>query len=564
MANFSAWLKTTIKRMLLYIVGIIIILSILLVGGFYIAKPHLESFVASEMTKRGVKADSSKISLFGNVSLTNVRLPVPDDIDLKIGALSGRPPIAFLPGSFTLYDIELQRDNIRLQIPQISISGVSLHDKDSSINAKILQTLHRVSISSVNAPTMLLSVTTPNGTLENLDIKGFWISGFKNGTIGSIGLTSMNTNIGLASLTSDINNPMRFVGKSDAMRAQNIDIAYAYSILTQSTSTAEEGKTLIGPVALTNLDIDIFDGTQNNLHLIMGQFNTDGLKMRPMNIVAENVFKTYLDAKKSGNEEAKKAQKNILIHALINSITSIDARIENSQIETTKLKAALKAFQLKPNNWNQPIPESLLLSIDGFSLDTNQLPPKDAELFQNLGLETINLSGKLDFSYHSNNKRLSLNSLSFDAPGIGSGDMTATVVDVEPNVFSGNKEDALMAAANIGVTAIDMRYSDFGFIDKFLTYLSQSLDDDEHNLKKELYEDFYIAMTRTPLMILKDHDEAEKISKEFGKFAQNPGTLKISMRAKDNKGLTSEDLEQILDGTLSDAMNKIDLNVEAQ
>ena len=63
-------------------------------------------------------------------------------------------------------------------------------------------------------------------------------------------------------------------------------------------------------------------------------------------------------------------------------------------------------------------------------------------------------------------------------------------------------------------------------------------------------------------MLLKDHDEAQKISSAFGAFAKKPGTLKISLEAKDDKGLTATDLETALQNDLATALNKVNLTVK--
>lgn len=564
MANFGGWLKATIKRWLTYIVGFVVILAILAVGGFYMAKPYLDSFVSGEMAKRGVKADSSQVSILGKVNLTNVTVPVPAGVSLKIGAISGRPPVSFLPGSFTLYDIDLTRDNVHLQIPEITLNGISLKDKDTAITSHVLQALMRVAVSSVSAPDMMVSLTGKNGESEKVNIKGFWLSSFKNGYIGSIGVAGMSTNVGLAAVTADDSNTIRLMGKSNAMEARDIDIGYAYSIMAGKINADGVGRTVIGPVELGDIAVDIFEGTNRNAHFALGKFKTSGLKMRPMQDVPEELAKTYLEAKKSGNEAAEKAARNALVVAVVSAITSVDAEIEKADIDLPKLKASLNSFQLKPREWNQPVPESLLVSLDGLSLNTAEMPQKDIEFLKNMGFNTLDLSGKLDFSYNSSRQTLALNAMSFDAKGIGSGEMSAKVIDVNPNLFSGDKDLALAAAEQIGVTEIDMRYSDYGFIDKFFTYLAQSLNDTKHDLKQELYDDFYLVMTKSPEMLLKDHDEAQKISAAFGEFAKKPGTLTISVRAKDAKGLTATDLETALQNDLATAVNKVNLVVKNQ
>ena len=562
MANFGGWLIATLKRWLIYIIGGVVILAILAVGAFYMAAPYLNSFVKDEMVKHGVKADQSEVTVAGNVNLKNVTLPVPEGVSLKIGAISGRPPVGFVPGSFTIYNIDLKRDNIHIEVPEVTLNGITLKDKDTSIESNVLQALMRVDVSSVNAPNIEVSLDNPNGETEKLNVKGFWLSSLKGGNIGSVGIEGMTTNVGLKNSDTNSTNGLRLIGKSNAMRADDIDVGYAYSILAGKIKPDKVGRTVFGPVELGDIAIDVFEGTNRNAHFSLDKFKTNGLKMHPMEAVPENLARAYLEAKKSGDERNEKAARNALVVTLVSAITAIDAQVEKADIDLPKIKASLNSFQLLPREWNQPVPESLLVSLDGFSLNTSEMPQKDFEMLKNMGFNTLDLSGKIDFSYNSSRKILSLNDLSFTANGIGSGQMSATIINAGSALFSGDKEAALDAANQIGITKADMRYSDFGFIDKLFTYLAQNLNDSKHDLKQELYEDFYVVMTKSPAMLLKDHEEAQKISSAFGAFAKNPGTLKISLEAKDNQGLTATDLETALQNDLATALNKVNLTVK--
>lgn len=562
MANFGGWLIATLKRWLIYIIGGVVILAILAVGAFYMAAPYLNSFVKDEMVKHGVKADQSEVTVAGNVNLKNVTFPVPEGVSLKIGAISGRPPVGFVPGSFTIYNIDLKRDNIHIEVPEVTLNGITLKDKDTSIESNVLQALMRLDVSSVNAPNIEVSLDNPNGETEKLNVKGFWLSSLKGGNIGSVGIDGMTTNVGLKNSDTNSTNGLRLIGKSNAMRADDIDVGYAYSILAGKIKPDKVGRTVFGPVELGDIAIDVFEGTNRNAHFSLDKFKTNGLKMHPMEAVPENLARAYLETKKSGDEKNEKAARNALVVTLVSAITAIDAQVEKADIDLPKIKASLNSFQLLPREWNQPVPESLLVSLDGFSLNTSEMPQKDFEMLKNMGFNTLDLSGKIDFSYNSSRKILSLNDLSFTANGIGSGQMSATIINAGSALFSGDKEAALDAANQIGITKADMRYSDFGFIDKLFTYLAQNLNDSKHDLKQELYEDFYVVMTKSPAMLLKDHEEAQKISSAFGAFAKKPGTLKISLEAKDNQGLTATDLETALQNDLATALNKVNLTVK--
>ncbi len=157
---------------------------------------------------------------------------------------------------------------------------------------------------------------------------------------------------------------------------------------------------------------------------------------------------------------------------------------------------------------------------------------------------------------------LFLDTMSFNMKNVGSGNISAKVIDVDEKLFSGQKNIMIAASQDLGINEIDIQYTDAGFIDKLFSYLAQNLNDSQHDLKKELYDDFYLMMTQTPKILLKNHDEAEKISKSLGEFAKNPQTLIVKIKAKDNKGLAIVDLESALQNDLSKALSKVHLTIK--
>lgn len=568
MANFGGWFKLKLKRLLTYLVGTFFILIILAVGGFYVAKPYILTIAQQKMASRGIQADDTEIGIFGSVLMKNITVPVPAGVKLKIDSLSGRPPIKFIPGSFTLYNIVLETDKIRVTIPSMSLSGFLLKDKDPSITSNVLQALMRIETSSIKAPDIKVSLIDQSGPAETVDIKNFWVSNFKDGYIQSVGIGGMNSNVAISSFTSNTSDVSKIYGKSNQMEMQDIDLGYAYSLLAgkilASTTTDNTGKTIFGNVNLSDIMVDISDSEKGNVHFSLESFKTSGLKMKAMKQAPEELAKEYLLAKKSNNKDAEKLARNTLITEIVGAITSIDAQINKVDINLPQIKTKLESFELQPRQWSQAIPESFLISLNGLSIDTTQLPSKNADVLKEMGFTTLDLSGKLDFSYNDSRKTLALNTLQFDAKNIGSGEMSAKIVDVEPTLFSGDKTQIIEAANQLGVTEIDMRYSDYGFIDKFFTYLAHKMNDSKHDLKQELYDDFFLVMTQSPILLLKDSKEAVNISTAFGEFAKKPGTISISLKAKDKKGLTAVDLDAALQNELSATLNKVDLTVKNQ
>ncbi|WP_375609071.1 MULTISPECIES: hypothetical protein [unclassified Bartonella] len=558
MVNLNSGYQSHLRYWLTCIIGFIAILAIIMVGGFYIAKPYLDNFVRKEITRHAIKAETSEVSILGKVNLKNVTLPVPAGTSLKIGAISARPPLSFIPGTFTLYNVDLKHNNIHVQIPKISLRSVFLKEKDRTLSSRLLQTMMRIELSSIIAPNIQLSIENKNKQIETVEVNNFQLSDFRNGHIRSVSIKNMD----LKTVAVNGAKQMQLMAKSDTIKAHDIDINYAYSIIFGKNNTLNQGKTVTGPIALNNISVDIFEEAEKNSSFFLQQFKTSGLKMKPLEQTPEKLIKAYLNARKENNKTAEKIAQNGLLLNILLAITSADAKVDNVTVDIPQLKATLESFQFKPSLWKQPIPKKLFLSLNNLSVLPKNMNEKDLELFKNLNFEHFNISGKIDISYDEKKRMLFLDAMSFDMKDVGSGYISAKVIDVDEKLFSGQKNVMIAASQDLGINEIDIQYKDAGFIDKLFSYLAQTLNDSKHDLKKELYDDFYLMMTQTPNILLKNHDEAEKISKSLGEFAKNPQTLSVKIKAKDNKGLTIIDLESALQNDLSKALSKVDLTIK--
>ncbi|WP_375613535.1 MULTISPECIES: hypothetical protein [unclassified Bartonella] len=558
MVNLNSGYQSNLRYWLTCIIGFVAILAIIIVGGFYIAKPYLDSFVRKEIARHSIKAETSEVSILGKINLKNVTIPVPAGTSLKIGAISARPPLSFIPGTFTFYNVDLKYNNIHVQIPQISLRNVSLKEKDRTITSRLLQSMMRIELSSIIAPNIQLSIENKNNRTETVEIKNFQLSDFRNNHIHSVSIKNMD----LKTVVANGAKQMQLMAKSNTIKAHDIDINYAYSIIFGKNNALNQGKTVTGPISLNNISVDIFEEAEKNSSFFLGQFKTSGLKMKPLEQTPEKLIKAYLNARKENNKIAEKVAQNGLLLNILLAITSADAKVDNITVDIPQLKATLESFQFKPSLWKQPIPKKLFLSLNNLSVLPKKMNEKDLEFFKNLNFERFNVSGKIDISYDEKKRMLFLDTMSFNMKNVGSGNISAKVIDVDEKLFSGQKNIMIAASQDLGINEIDIQYTDAGFIDKLFSYLAQNLNDSQHDLKKELYDDFYLMMTQTPKILLKNHDEAEKISKSLGEFAKNPQTLIVKIKAKDNKGLAIVDLESALQNDLSKALSKVHLTIK--
>ncbi len=399
MVNLNSGYQSNLRYWLTCIIGFVAILAMIIVGGFYIAKPYLDSFVKQEIARRAIKAETAEVSILGKVNLKNVTLPVPTGTSLKIGAISARPPFSFIPGTFTFYNVDLKHNNIHVKIPQISLKSVSLKDKDRTITSHLLQSLMRIELASMSAPNIQFSIENKNKRVETVEVKNFQLFDFKKGHIRSVSIKNMD----LKTVAVNGDKQMQLMAKSDTIKAQDIDINYAYSIIFGKNNALNKGKTVTGPIFLNNISVDIFEEAEKNSSFSLAQFKTSGLKMKPLEQTPEKLVKAYLNARKENNKVAEKIAQNDLLLNILLAITSADAKADNITVDIPPLKATLESFQFKPSLWKHPVPQKLFLSLNNLSLLPKKMNEKDLELFKKMGFEQIDFSGKLDISYDEKN-----------------------------------------------------------------------------------------------------------------------------------------------------------------
>ncbi|WP_413154528.1 hypothetical protein [Bartonella sp. cb54] len=560
MINFNGGLK----YWLTYIIGFAAILAIIIVGSFYMAKPYLDNFVKREIARRSIKAETSEVSIMGKINMTNVTVPSPSGMSLKIGAVSARPPISFIPGTFTLYNVDLKQDNIHVRIPKISINSVFLKEKDTTIKPSLLQSIMRIDLASIIAPDILFSIENKHKLPTNLAIKDFELSDFKNGHIRSVGIKSMD----FVEASVKDGKSVRLVAKSDALKIRDIDFYYAHYMTFGGNNTINKEKTLIGPISLNGMVINVFEETEKNPYasLSLGKFKMSALKVRPPEQAPEKLARDYLNAKKANNQIAETAARNAILINSVPLMISANIQLDKAAIDAPQLKATFDSLQYKVSQWTQPeeqpVLKELLVFLDNFSLVPKKIEKESFNVFNNMDFNSVNFSGKIDISYDEKKRTLFLNTISLDVKDIGSGRISAKVVNLDKKIFSGQKDAIGAAVQDIGITEIDMRYTDAGFIDKFFSSLAQNFNDSDHDLKKELYDHFSLMMMQSIKILLKDYEDAENISKSFGDFAKNPQTLMIKVTAKDKKGLTVDDFVTILQNDLSAALSKVNLTVK--
>lgn len=569
MGSFLYWLKRKILNWAIYIVGAFVILAILGTGMFFMAKPYLANVAEKKLAAYNIKSDTFDLVLPGKVVMTNVTLPTPNGISATAKSLSVRPPLGPLAGSATLNGFIIKYEDITLEIPYLEAGGISLGDKDMSTDSRILQNMARVSISSLNAPDINVSLKLADGQTEKMTISGFSMSGFKKGMIGSIGINAMNGSLSLGEITHKPEIDMHINASSGMLKANDIDMAYGYALLTGRPTGTKQDAYIFGRVDLDKIAIDIASKDEGDTLLKLGHLRTNGLKMKKPTQTLEGLLKNIQVAKTVGDKKFEKESVKQFIITLVQSITAVDGEIVNASVKSDKANISLSSFSLEPKGWkdNLAIPQQMSIAVNDLSFDSSGISGHIKEILDMFGLMNQSVSGTMRYSYNPRNQSLSLDDASFNIGGLAAGNLNAKIINVDEQLFSGDPETMSIAANKLGISEIYMHYTDTGLIDHTFEAVGKEVQpNDVSGLKKELYDDLVLSLREIPKSLLRDPQQAQSIADTLSAFAQKPDQLTITVKAKSASGLSLNDLANTTGSDDQDGLaillKKINLTVE--
>lgn len=551
--DFGLWLKTLLMRCLGYVLGICVVLAILGVGAFVFFKPFLVSFVDNEIKKYGVVAESSTISMLGKINLKNVTIPMQDGSSLTAEIISARPPVPFLGGTASLYNVLLQKGDMSVYIPVLHLDGISQGAKDPAISSRKMQRLMQVQVSSIEAPEIALTIGQGNKTGKVI-MQHLYVGGVRNGKISSVAVNGIDSRFAPASSLMDQPQPNIHGGR---FYARDIDIAAAYAFLMGQTGPGDTVRPVLGPVLLNDLKINFANKKGENFRLLVGALNSNGLALNPAETPPFETIKAFFAAGRVSDvsaEDKKKALQDLLY--LLSSIAAIDAEMRNVAIDTPQLKTDFAFFTLKPGNWNQIIPQAFVLSLQDFNLDMTQMSSAYAQFLREMGYVKLSLSLEADMLWNSADHTMLLRNISFAGKDIGEVLLKGKLINFDEGFFGGDKSQMMSALINAAISELDMTVADRGIINHFIEWETTQINVSRQELQDSLYE---IAV-KSPPLLLKNHQNTPAISQALGAFVRDSGTLRVQMTAREKRGINLFDIAAAQNDT-DILFNQIDFHV---
>lgn len=527
MALVGDWLKRFILRSFIYLIGIIIVLMV--IGGivFVVARPQINEFINKEIKKYGIELEGWSLGIPAKANLYNVRFPLRNGIVITAQQVSARPPFSVFKGAADFYDVKMVTDGVVVKIPRIYISGIERNEKDTSIKSKILQALMQMSVASIRADDIEV-VSTVNDMPATVNIKDFALNDLYKGKISYIGFNGMQTtsNLQKEKLGGSL--------QSDTISFKDIDVASVYSFLENTLPPNTSVIDVLGPVNLGNvkLDASLADGKQ--LSVALDRFNTEGFSLRNIEHPSIHQAKDALVVLKDAG--SSKEERNRAMHTffqLLQTVAKVNGSLKNLVVDTSMGKLSIETLDVMPSNWNNVVPEALLVKVDNAILDLKDSSNEKAQILREMGYNQLDLSFIMNSNWNEQDNTININELSFTSKDMGQAKLSGKIINVDDAFFSGDQMQMIVAVSKMALQSFDISLSDYGFFNKVIKWEAPQAGISEAELRDSIKE---IAV-ETPLSLLKNHSDAKAISEVFGRFVDTPGELNLHVTAKENNGL---------------------------
>jgi len=533
-ASVGAIVKKILLRWLVYLLGLVVVLGALGVGAFVLARPQIDEIVQREIKKRGAEVDGWDVGLSGRMNLHNLRVNLPDGAKMTASLAAVRPPIPGFSGAVTLYEVAMEHGSTSLTMPQLDIAGIEMHERDTTISSKVLQGLMQFDVSSLTVPH--IRITTPIegkeavAQFEDLALDGFSQGKFKH--------------FSLAHMTASLDEGATKLG-SGGVELRDIDAAAAYAYLSGRLNDGWQPKSgmIIGPVLVRDITIDTKLGQkQEDAHFTMGVLRSDGLGLNPIDEAPLDLIQAIV--------KTDKPQEDIhrLVRLFAQSLAAFDVDMRDVDVEVGKFKGGLQSFTLKPDNWQQLVPQTITLDMAGLVLDASNLEGEEIETLKNMGYAQIGMSLGLDASFNKDARQLTLARLDIDVQNMGTAHMTGSFTNVDEAVFANADVQIAEKIQDITLHELNMTLKDEGATKNIVSFLTHEIDIEAD----EVMEHLETMITGTAEVLFHDAQQQKEAKEALIAFLRHSAELTIHMHTTGENGQASSGISL---AALGDSLN---------
>lgn len=174
------------------------------------------------------------------------------------------------------------------------------------------------------------------------------------------------------------------------------------------------------------------------------------------------------------------------------------------------------------------------------------------------GYRDLDLDATADTAWNEGKRELSFKALSFSGKDMGRLHVNATLGGIGPEVFDPDAAVSGFAMLSATAKALDLTLENGGLFERFIDAQAKVLSLKPDELRKEYVTASVIGVP----VILGNSAAAKAIGAAMGKFVAKPGTLSISVKAKNGEGLGMVDVSTA--PTPAAVLDKLEVNAKAE
>jgi len=525
-------------RILTYLFGLLVVVVLVSMAAFVIARPQIDEFVTTEIKKRGLNVESWDLGLNGRANLRAAHMSLPEGIEIKAALISARPPLAGFPGVATIQDLRIDRGDINLTIPELEISGISQYEKKTDITNKMRQLLHQFAIDWVRADSISLSLD--GNSDDSLKLETLVLEGIRQGKIDRLTVTEIGGQLEDARQHGSPGGLLHL----GAIDARDIDIEAALSYLTgQKTpskqSANDEAVTIpiIGASRLSDLRFEA-EIAAKPMTLKFGSLTSQGISLQKSDNVPLDIIRNFALTQRKAASPQEKRQSTQKLLSLLGGINTLDARLDNMELTIPTAKLDLQSLTLHSSDWAALIPERLEVTLAGLVLDMTDPPENIAPVLSATGYNKIEVTATLRIRWDETQHRLEMEDLSLAAKDVGDFSLKLQIDNIDGLLFASSGQEEGSWLQKLRLHDFDMGIRDRGAVANFTTIIADIGGVEAEEIHQGLEE----MARRAPLILFEDEILAENATQAMLAFLRQSGLLRLHVSSKEETGLAFEQL----------------------
>jgi len=531
-----AVLAKFLGRILIYLLGLAVVVMLVGMAAFVIARPQIDEFVTTEIKKRGLEVESWDLGFNGRANLRAARMTLPGGIEAKAALISGRPPVAGFSGSATLYDLQLERGNISLTIPKLDIDDVEQHEKDASISDRMLQTLNQFNIGQLWAEKMVLKIR--DSDTEALRLYGLMLENLRQGKVGHLRFDTLDgqfTRAGQQTQQQADEGHLRLT----ALDLRDIDIAAALSWLAgrhtgRQGADESAGMAIMGPAHLDDLALS---GTMAGrpVSVKLNSFSSQAVSLKPSDsdIVPLDVLRSLVVARGEAapTQEQNQAWEKLL--QLLGNFNTIDVRLGDMELDTPLAKINLQSADLQSTDWHSLIPEQINFRLTGLAVEITNPPQEIADILATTGYDRIEASMAIQARWDKDRQFLTLEDFSLDARNIGDFSLKFQIDNIDTLPLNATRAEREAWLQKLRLHDFDMGIRDRGAVANLAAIIAKIAGVEA----SEIQEGFEDMARGAPPILFEDETIAASARQAMLAFLQQSGLLRLHVSSKTIEGI---------------------------